>query len=225
MSTDSQLARNDDARRYEGLARLAGSLASRTPEDLARDLASELRCVLDFDFLDVLIYKNGSSEILWQATEAGQSRAQGIVSEETATWWVYQNQQPLIIADWNEDDRFPSVRNALRANGIDVRSFCCLPLTTPQQHLGVFGIAGLQPHLYTEEDLRFLSVLADSLALIIANVLDSEVLRRTQSELEDKNTRLKLLLDLTNRFTSNLDLRELQGKSARAFAKSWPATV
>ena len=91
----------------------------------------------------------------------------------------------------------------------EVRSFCRLPLTTPQQRLGVFGIASLQPRLYTGEDLRFLSVLADSLALIIANVLDSEVLRRTQSELEDKNARLRLLLDLTNRITSNLDLREL----------------
>jgi formate hydrogenlyase transcriptional activator len=209
MGMDSQLAPGNDARRYEVLARLAGSLASRTPEELARDLAGELRRVLDFDFLDALVYKDGSSEILWQLTETGQSPAQDIVSEETATWWVYQNQQPLIIADWNDDNRFASVRNALRAHGSEVRSFCRLPLTTPQQRLGVLGIASLQPHLYTEEDLRFLSVLADGLALIIANVLDSEVLRRTQSELEDKNARLRLLLDLTNRMTSNLDLREL----------------
>ena len=209
MGTDSQLAPSNDAGRYEALARLAGFLASRAPKDLACDLASELRRVLDFDFLDALIYKDGSSEVLWQVTATGQSPAQDIVSEETATWWVYQNQQPLIIADWNDDDRFPSVRNALRAHGSEVRSFCRLPLTTPQQRLGVFGIASLQPCLYTGEDLRFLSVLADSLALIIANVLDSEVLRRTQSELEDKNARLRLLLDLTNRITSNLDLREL----------------
>ena len=117
MGTDSQLAPGNDARRYEALARLAGSLASRTPKELARDLASELRRVLDFDFLDALIYKNGSSEVLWQVTETGQSPAQDIASEETATWWVYQNQQPLIITDWNDDDRFPSVRNALRAHG------------------------------------------------------------------------------------------------------------
>jgi formate hydrogenlyase transcriptional activator len=209
MGMDSQLALGNDAKRYEVLARLAGSLASCTPEELARDLAGELRRVLDFDFLEVLIYKNASSEILWRVAETGQIRAQGIVSEETAATWVYQNQQPLIIADRNEDDRFPSLGNALRASGIEVRSFCSLPLTTSQQRLGVFGIASLQPHLYTEEDLRFLSVLADSLALIIANVIDSEVLRRTQSELEEKNARLRLLLDLTNRITSNLDLREL----------------
>ena len=209
MGIDSQVDLGNDARRYEALARLAGFLASRTPEELARDLAGELRRVFDFDFLDALIYKDGSSEIQWRVTETGQGPERDTVSEEAATWWVYQNQEPLIIADWNDDDRFPSVRNALRAHGSEVRSFCRLPLTIPQQRLGVFGIASLQPRLYTAEDLRFLSVLADSLALIIANVLDSEVLRRTQSELEHNNARLRLLLDLTNRITSNLDLREL----------------
>ena len=209
MSADSQLTLSNDARRYETLARLSGSWASRTPEELARDLASELSRVLDFDFLDVLIYRNETSEVLWQVTGTGEIPAQDIVREETATWWVYENQQPLTITDWNEDDRFPSLRDALRAHGMEVRSFCRLPLTTPQRRLGVLGIASLHPHLYSEEELRFLSVLADSLALVIANVLDSEVLRRTQLELEYKNVRLKLLLDLTNRITSNLDLREL----------------
>jgi formate hydrogenlyase transcriptional activator len=209
MGTHSQIAIGNDAMRYEALARLAGSLAARTPEELARDLADELHRVLDFDFLDVLIYKDGSSEILWQVSGTGQTLALDIEHEQTATWWVYQNQQSLTITDWNKDGRFSNHRDALRAHGVEVRSFCRIPLTTPQRCLGVFGVASLRPHLYTDEDLRFLSVLADSLALIIANVLDSEVLRRTQSELEHKNARLRLLLDLTNRITSNLDLREL----------------
>ena len=68
-------------------------------------------------------------------------------------------------------------------------------------------MAGLQPDPYTEKDLRFLSVLADGLALIIANVLDSEVLRRTQSELKARECRLDCCL-FTNVY-SNLDLREL----------------
>ena len=55
MSVDAQLS-SGNAQRYEALVRLFGSLASRGLEDLARNLASELRSVLDFDFPDVLIF-------------------------------------------------------------------------------------------------------------------------------------------------------------------------
>jgi formate hydrogenlyase transcriptional activator len=210
MNINSQPAVTDDVKRYEALIRLLGSLSSRTPEDLARNLAGELRSVLDFDFLDVLVYKDGTSEVLWQAIGTGQTRAMlNVATEEAPTWWVYQNQQPLAIADWNQDERFSSIKRALAARGFEVRSFCRLPLTTSHRRLGVFGIASLQPRTYSEEEIRFLSLLAEDLALVIDNALETEALNRAQAELEHKNTRLKLLLDLTNGITSNLDLREL----------------
>jgi len=209
MGIDSKPAVTDDVRRYEALIRLSGALSSRTPDDLARDLASELRSALDFDFLDVLVYKEGTNEVLWQAVGSGQAPTLNVPVEETPTWWVYQKQQPLIITDWNRDERFARYRSELEAAGFHVRSFCRLPLTSHHRRMGVLGIATFQPRTYSEAEIRLLTALAEGLALVIDNALESEALCRAQAELERKNTRLKLLLDLTNRITSNLDLRDL----------------
>jgi formate hydrogenlyase transcriptional activator len=197
------------AKRYEVLLRLSASFPSRTPEDLAWNLAGELRTVLNFDFLDVLVYKEGSREVLWRALGAGHTSEHDVPMEETPAWWVYQNQQRLIIPDWDRDDRFPSLKIALNARKIPARSICVLPLTTPQGRLGVLVIANRQPQAYSDEEVSFLSMVADGLALAIGNVFYYEASCRAQAELVQQNARLKLLLDLTGQIMSNLDLREL----------------
>lgn len=60
------------AKQYEALSRLSISLASMTLEDLSRNLAALLRPLLDFDFLDVIVFKQGTSEVLWHSVGAGQ---------------------------------------------------------------------------------------------------------------------------------------------------------
>ncbi|MGC8549173.1 MAG: sigma 54-interacting transcriptional regulator [Acidobacteriaceae bacterium] len=197
------------AKRYEALLRLSASFPSRTPEDLAWNLVGELRTVLNFDFLDVLVYKEGSREVLWRALGEGHTSEHDVPMEETPAWWVYQNQQRLSIPDWDRDDRFPSLKTALNVRGIEARSICVLPLTTPHVRLGAIAIASRQPLAYSDEEVRFLSMLADGLALAIGNVFCYEASCRAQAELVQQNARLKLLLDLTGQIMSNLDLREL----------------
>ena len=189
--------------------RVCRSLASRTPEDLARNLSDELCAVIDFDVLDIVVYEDDRCEVLWQAVGTGQPVLSGCAEEDSSTWWVYSQQQVLTIADWDRDERFANTRKLLRDRGILIRSLCRLPLSTPRCRLGVFGIASLRPRVYSGEEIRFLKLLTEGLALAIENALGSEALRRTQFELQQKNSRLKLLLDLTNRLTSNLDFREL----------------
>src|SRR5260370_33660723 len=111
--------------------------------------------------------------------------------EESPTWWVFQNQQPLLIADWNHDERFSVFKNAIRAQGIALRSICRLPLTTTRRRLGAFGIASLQPRNYSEEEIRFLSLLADGLAIAIENALNFDASCRAQVELERQNADLQ----------------------------------
>ena len=196
-------------KRYDAFLRLSACLHSWTPDDVARNLAGELGPVLEFDFLDVFIYKQGTSEVLWRAAGAERTPEHGIPMEETPAWWVYQNQHRLIIGDWDQDDRFSALKSTLNARRIEVRSVCVLPLTMPHRRLGVLGMASLRPHAYSDREVTFLSMLADGLALAIDNAFHFEASSRAQAELGRQNARLKLLLDLTNRVTSNLDLREL----------------
>lgn len=157
------------AKRYGALLRLSASFPSRTPEDLACNLARELRSVLNFDCLDVLVYKEGSSEVLWRALGDGYTSEHDIPMEETPAWWAYQSQQKLSISDWNRDDRFSSLKIALNMRKISARSICILPLTTSQARLGVLVIASEQPHAYSDEDVSFLSMVADGLALALGD--------------------------------------------------------
>ena len=201
------------AKRYEALLHVFRSLSLRTPDEMAHALADELRLVLDFDFLDAIVYKERTKEVEWSVGTCPVSRS-SVPIEETAGWWIYQNQQTLSIADWSRDARFPAVREALRSLASDTPSFLGVPLTSPHRNLGVLAIASAQPHAYSEEEISFLSSVSDGLAMAIDASLNFETSRRAQSELERQNSRLKLLLDLTNRVTSSLDLHELLRSTA-----------
>jgi formate hydrogenlyase transcriptional activator len=201
------------AKRYEALLHVFRSLSSRTPDEMARALADELRLVLDFDFLDAIVYKELTNEVEWSVGTCPVSRS-SVPVEETAAWWIYQKQQTLCIADWSRDARFPAVREALKSLASNTPSFLGVPLTSPHRNLGVLAIASSQPHAYSEEEISFFSSVSDGLAMAIDASLNFETSRRAQSELERQNSRLKLLLDLTNRVTSSLDLHELLRSTA-----------
>jgi formate hydrogenlyase transcriptional activator len=90
----------------------------------------------------------------------------------------------------------------LRLTSLGLRSMCALPLSTAHRRLGCLVIASRLPDAYTDEDVRFLSLAAAQIALAMD---DARNFRESQRAEE----RLRLLLDLTNRVVSNLDLREL----------------
>jgi len=77
-----------------------------------------------------------------------------------------------------------------------------VPLTTPHRRLGVFGISRDTVNPFSEQDIDFLRLIRRVVALAIDDVLN---LRRAQHQ----NDRLQLLLNLTNRITSSLKLRDL----------------
>jgi formate hydrogenlyase transcriptional activator len=209
MSTEPVAAPERVAERYKALVRLSGTLAAQSPRDLAMNLAREIAPVLDFDYLSVLVFKEGTPEVLWQSLGSGQIPAMIVPVNETPAWWVFENQERLSISDWNRDERFVELRQALNALGFTPRSVCAVPLTTHQHPLGVFAISSMKPRAYSEEEEMFCALLADGLALVIDNALHAESLSRAQAELSLQNARLELLLDLANQVTSNLNLREL----------------
>ncbi len=197
------------ARRYETLSCLSLSLVSQAPENLSASLGALIRPLLDFDFMDLIVFKQGTSEVLWHSIGAGQLPTRDVPMEETTYWWVYQQKQPLYISDWSRDERFASRRDALKKLGFEYRSLCRLPLRTPNGPIGVLSFASFRPHEYSEEEIRFLLLAADQVSLAVSSVLHLETSRRTQSELDVMSARLKLLGDLTNSLVANLNLDDL----------------
>lgn len=203
--------------RYEALFRVSRTLMSnRDPEALLRVLSVELREVMSFCYLGVGIYDEEAHEVglhMFDASGAAISPPK-LAAEETLTWWVYQQQRPLVIPCLEEESRFPVAMELLK--GHEIQSVCALPLTTVHRRLGGLCLGSEEPDAYTEGELCFLRLVANQVALAIDDAFNFEAsqmaqaeLERKQAELQNERDRLELLLNVTNQVVSNLELREL----------------
>ena len=189
--------------RYEALFRVSRTIgAHRDPEKLFQSLAAELRGVVEFDAIYCIHYDPaaGHSEFCLIETPGGRVPQQDFHPEETPTGWVYEHQKPLVIPCVDSETRFPRVMALLRSEGI--RSLCSLPLKTAHRRLGCFGVGSTQLDAYSPEEVEFLSLVADQVALAIDDAFHFD-------QLQQEKDRLKLLLDLSNAVSSNLELPDL----------------
>src|ERR1700735_5876729 len=86
------------AKRYEALMHVFRSLSSRTPDEMAHALTDELRLVLDFDFLDAIVYKERTKEVEWSVGTCPVWRS-SVPVEGTAGGGIYSKQPTAAIAD------------------------------------------------------------------------------------------------------------------------------
>jgi len=93
--------------------------------------------------------------------------------------------------------------------GLDVRSICALPLTTAHRKLGAITFGSKHLDSYSQREVRFVSQVAGYIALAFDDALNFAALRRASEEVQSKNDRLRLLLDVTNQVVSNLELHDL----------------
>jgi formate hydrogenlyase transcriptional activator len=188
---------NGHASRYEALIRLAEAIRSHQDEkDLFRTLVNELHEVVEFDVL--CQFDGPANWVQWYFAEPYNSqmearRLEAVPKEETAAWWVYQNQEPVVIRLTDQSTRFPGILDRLAKLGLT--SVFILPLSTAHRKLGSLSFTSRLEDAYSPDEQRFLSLVANQIAVAIDDA-------RAQQ-------RLRLLLDLTNRVVSKLDLREL----------------
>lgn len=203
--------------RYKALLRVSQTLnLTRCPERLLGVLVRELRTVIEFYYLGVGIYDEGSHQVrLTMFDERGVPiEPPKLAPEETMTWWAYQHQEPLTIPHIKHETRFPVAVELLKEHGIN--SMCTLPLTTVHRRLGGLAVGSRAPEAYCDEEVFFLSLIASQVAQALDNAMNVEAAERAQEELRQKHAesqvereRLQLLLDVTNQVVSNLDLRDL----------------
>jgi putative nucleotidyltransferase with HDIG domain len=209
-SGDAHVSPESGARRYEAVVRISEALAAcREPEELARTLADQLNEFLGFDHLDVMVLKENSSEIEWHAWGKGELPLPELPPEDLRTWHVYNSLEPLHIPDWCRDERFPRLKQFTAEKGIRIGPVIRVPLTTPHRHLGTLGIASAPGVRYSTEDVDFLRLIARVVAFAIDDGINLRRAQAAQACLQRQNDRLQLLLNLTNRITSNLELKEV----------------
>src|SRR3984885_10175001 len=186
------------ASRYEALIRLAEVIRSKPEEeDLFETLVSELHQVVPFDGISQL--DPGANRVRWRFLEPYKAKLEAMRAvsvfprDETVSWWVYRNQQPIMIRVGDGGTHFPRSVSRLAETGL--RSLYALPLSTAHRQLGSLTFASHLDDAYSTEDQQFLSLVADKIALAMDDARAHQ--------------RLRLLLDITNRMVTKLELRDL----------------
>jgi len=200
------------ATRYELLVGVSNVIGThRDPQELFGALVRELRRVVRFDYICVTIRDEKSNTFhrhsIDAETEAAIPPDPELAMEESDAWWVYQNQEALVTSLKTYDARFPKLQEILKKYG--VHSLCTLPLTTAHSKVGTLTFGSKAPDVYTSEEVHFLSVVAEQIALAFDNALHFAAAQASQQQLLKKSERVGLLLELTNHLVSNLDFRDL----------------
>src|ERR1700731_1776008 len=208
----AERSRLSAATRYESLVGVSSAIGRhRNPQDLFSALVRELHRVVQFHYVGVSIRDESSNTFhrhsIDAETEAAIPPDPELAMEESDAWWVYQNQEFLITSLEARDARFSKFQEILKKYGI--RCVCTLPLTTAHSKVGTLAFASKAADIYTTEEVCFLSVVADQIALAFDNALHFEAAQASQQELLKKNERVGLLLELTNHVVSNLEFRDL----------------
>ena len=182
--------------RYEALLRASQALISiRSSEELFNILARELRRVVNFYVMGVGIYDEKVHEVgLTSYGEPGDPlEVPKLAPEETFTWWVYQHQQPLIIPSLDAETRFPAVAAMLKNRG--VRSVCALPLATVHRRLGGLTVGSIEADAYSKEEVSFLSLVANQVALAVDDALNFDASRQAKEALHASEDHFRLIVD------------------------------
>jgi formate hydrogenlyase transcriptional activator len=195
-------SRQSTAAKYESLIRIASAVRSqKEPQDLFGLLVEELGQVVQFD--GIAQYDESSNKIRWHMC-AGCRKPEHLPAEldkeETLAAWVYRHQETVALSNLDRETRFPGSIDILRQAGL--QSVSAFPLSTAHRRLGSLVIASVHRNAYSPEEVGFCSLVASQIALAMDDAFNFRASQRAQE-------RLELLLDLTNRVVSNLNLRDV----------------
>ena len=190
------------AERYEALIRIANSIRARKdPSELFEMLVQELASIIPFD--GIAQFDEQSNKVNWHLGGGCRAKAQRV-------------RTTIATARWRRGSTvtrkpFCSQRStARRASRYRLRK-CARPVCSRYVRFrsrrltaswGVWFIASVARNVYSEEEVRFCRLVADQIALAMDDAMNFEASQRAQQ-------RLELLLDLTNRAVSSLDLQEI----------------
>ncbi|MGH7846826.1 MAG: sigma 54-interacting transcriptional regulator [Candidatus Binatia bacterium] len=196
---------------YQALLEISEAIASqRDLEELFHDLAPRLHPVVQFDFMNLILYEPArkvmKSHVL-ETPDPAYSCPPGECPMETPGGWVWQTQEPWVVSHLGGESRFPELCRWLHERGI--QSLCVVPVTTALRKLGALAFGSTMEGVYSELDVIFLQQVARQVAVAVDNALNFEQAESVQRQLKQERDRLSLVLEVNNAVVSMLDLREL----------------
>ena len=199
-------------RQLEALLEVSEAIAQqRDLPALFHDLAARLHSVIDFDFLTLVLHDAAKNVMRLHVLETrvlvDKHTGAEVAMDESPSGWVWQNQQPYIISDMEEEARFPDFIQRLRGYG--VRSMAIIPLTTAQHRLGTLCFGHTIPQRISDTELQFMQRVASQVAVAVDNALNLESSQAYQKQLARERDRFRVLLEVNNVLITSRELPEL----------------
>jgi len=195
---------DEQTKKYLTLLELSKAIAShRDLSGLFHDLACRLQKLVDFSHLGVMLYdpkRNAMRFHLLETCEPAEwQNPLEVPMQGSIAGWVWEHQEPVIIRDLEQENRFPYAKALLER---PVKSICSVPLTTAHQRLGVVNFWTDKTGAYDNLDLEFVKLIAAQIAIAVEAQCHQHKLARERD-------RSQLLLEINNTLISNLNLRQL----------------
>src|SRR5438046_10568242 len=199
-------------RQLEALLEVSEAIAQqRDLPGLFHDLAGRLHSAIEFDFLPLVLHDPVRNLMRLHILESRvpTEKVTGMESpiEGHPSCWVWQTQQPLVIADVDEETRFPDFITRIREHG--VRSMAIFPLTTAQRRIGSMGFGRMAPQGVTDTELQFMPRVASQVAVAVDNALNFENSQAYQTQLARERDRLRVLLEINNVLVVSREVSEV----------------
>jgi formate hydrogenlyase transcriptional activator len=207
---------NGSADRVQHYQALLEALESLTRHDdltaLFHELAARLHKVLEFDFIAVILHDPAADMMRLHILEPEQPSCvdgcgPNLPPSQSPGGWVWQSQQPLMVSDFDQEQRFPDMTPTWRKLGL--KSGYHLPLTTPQRRLGAIAFGSTLPRTYDQCDRELFAQVARLVAVAVDNSLNYQYVQKCQVQLAEDRDRLRLLLEINNAVVCQLDFRRL----------------
>jgi diguanylate cyclase (GGDEF)-like protein len=154
----------------------------------------------------LLLVDEASNELTFRISLGGDADnvlSRRIPSGKGIAGWVFQQGQPLLVPDVQQDSRyFPEVDYF---TGFQTRSILCVPLRVRGACFGVIELVNKMPGVFTGDDLRLL----ESVAALTATAIE-------QSRLHEWTTSFIMVDPVTRLPNHRLFVEALERESARS---------
>ena len=195
---------------YRALLAVSEALVShRGLAALFQELTGRLQQAVRFDYLTLLLHEAATDTLRQHVLGTCEPTTPPPVTfpvGESPSGWVWQNQQPLIVSNKDEQRHWPGHLERTQAYG--VQSACALPLTTARRRLGVLTFLCKRPSAYDAADVGFLQLVANQVALAVESALAFQEIQA----LNDQLAKEKAYLEAEVRTEHNFG--EIVGESA-----------
>lgn len=204
---------NDDfALRYEALFRASDSWRMGSDlKELIETLPSQLWPFVDFDYMSVLLKKESAAEPCWYVLDEGERSAltvsREIPFEHPYMAWAFDHQQPAFVPGFQQGSAFSHSSRLLNDRGL--QSGFAIPMSTEHRRLGALFFARKRIRSLSDDETRFLGLVADRVAIAIGDMPGTE----PRDDHGSNNNLKKKKMALSDRIDSNFMFEDIVGSS------------